>query len=211
MIPDGEIENIANQSPTAQICVDNLVDAALAAGGSDNVTVVVVDVVDDGRLREALRRRKRNVLIAVVAVVAALAIAAFAIMNTIANSVYLGIEDGRVAIYTGVPGSFMGISLSQLEDDSEIEVTDLPEDTQRRLQEGITQHSIEEARNVLNEYRRQIFAEQAQRSETARAAESAAGGAADTGGDAAAGEGADASTLADTVAPTQDAEEGGAQ
>ena len=103
MIPDGEIENIANQSPTAQICVDNLVDAALAAGGSDNVTVVVVDVVDDGRLREALRRRKRNVLIAVVAVVAALAIAAFAIMNTIANSVYLGIEDGRVAIYTGVP------------------------------------------------------------------------------------------------------------
>lgn len=212
MIPDGEIENIANQSPTAQICVDNLVDAALAAGGSDNVTVVVVDVVDDGRLREALRRRKRNVLIAVVAVIAALAIAAFAIMNTIANSFYLGIEDGRVAIYTGVPGSFMGISLSQLEDDSEIEVTDLPEDTQRRLQEGITQHSIEEARNVLNEYRRQIFAEQAKRSETARAAESAAGDAADTGGgDAAADEGADASTLADTVAPTQDAEEGGAQ
>ena len=47
MISDGEIETIANQSPTAQICVDNLVDAALAAGGSDNVTVLVVDVVDD--------------------------------------------------------------------------------------------------------------------------------------------------------------------
>ena len=38
MIPDGEIENIATQSSTAQICTDNLVDAALAAGGSDNCT-----------------------------------------------------------------------------------------------------------------------------------------------------------------------------
>ena len=33
MIPDSDIENIATQSSTAQICVDNLVDAALAAGG----------------------------------------------------------------------------------------------------------------------------------------------------------------------------------
>lgn len=32
MIPDSDIENIATQSSTAQICVDNLVDAALAAG-----------------------------------------------------------------------------------------------------------------------------------------------------------------------------------
>ncbi len=30
MIPDSDIENIATQSSTAQICVDNLVDAALA-------------------------------------------------------------------------------------------------------------------------------------------------------------------------------------
>lgn len=44
MIPDSDIENIATQSSTAQICVDNLVDAALAAGGHDNVTVVVVDL-----------------------------------------------------------------------------------------------------------------------------------------------------------------------
>ena len=66
MIPDSDIENIATQSSTAQICVDNLVDAALAAGGHDNVTVVVVDLVDDGVMREAQRVRRRNVTIGVV-------------------------------------------------------------------------------------------------------------------------------------------------
>ncbi len=62
MVPDAEIEAIATQSPTAQLCVDNLVDAALAAGGADNVTVVVVDVVDDGRMRDLTRRPRRNML-----------------------------------------------------------------------------------------------------------------------------------------------------
>ena len=208
MIADGEIETIANQSPTAQICVDNLVDAALAAGGSDNVTVVVVDVVDDGRVREAMRRRKRNVFIAVAAVLVALAIAGFALFNTVSNSVYLGIDDGHVAIFRGVPGSFMGMPLSHLEDDSEIEVIDLPEDTQRRLAEGISQKSVEDARNVLNEYRRQIFAEQTQRAEAARAAEAGAAeseaGVGDTGDTS-------AETLADTVAPTNTTQEGGTQ
>lgn len=202
MIPDGEIETIANQSPTAQICVDNLVDAALAAGGSDNVTVIAVDVVDDGRLREALRRRKRNVLIAVAALVLAIVIAGVAAFNAIAGHVYLGVKDGYVAIYRGVPESFMGIELNRLEDDTEINVSDLPEDTQRRLEEGIAQPSVEDARSVLNEYRRQIFAEQVQRTEAAHAV--------DEGADDA-GAAADGATLADTVAPTETQPEGGAQ
>ena len=66
MIPDSDIENIATQSSTAQICVDNLVDAALVAGGHDNVTVLVVDLVDDGVMREAKRVRRRNITIATV-------------------------------------------------------------------------------------------------------------------------------------------------
>ncbi len=56
MIPDSDIENIATQSSTAQICVDNLVDAALAAGGHDNVTVVVVG---PGRRRRHARDKTR--------------------------------------------------------------------------------------------------------------------------------------------------------
>ena len=87
MIPDSDIENIATQSSTAQICVDNLVDAALAAGGHDNVTVVVVDLVDDGVMREAQRVRRRNITIAAI----------LALVFVLAAGIWA---------YTGVTGSY---------------------------------------------------------------------------------------------------------
>ncbi|MFR2030371.1 MAG: hypothetical protein ACLS3M_02485, partial [Collinsella sp.] len=66
MIPDSDIENIATQSSSAQICVDNLVDAALAAGGHDNVTVVVRRPGRRRRHARGKRVRRRNVTIATV-------------------------------------------------------------------------------------------------------------------------------------------------
>ena len=156
MIPDGEIEEIANQSATAQICVDNLVDAALAAGGSDNVTVVVVDVVDDGRMREIMRRRRRNVIIALVAFVATFAIAGIVLAVSITNSLFLGVKDDHVAIYNGIPETFLGIDLYWLNDETAIELENLPEDTQNRLRDGIPQSSMDDARDTLSRYRKQI-------------------------------------------------------
>ena len=156
MIPDGEIEEIANQSSTAQICVDNLVDAALAAGGSDNVTVVVVDVVDDGRMRDIMRRRRRNVIIALCAFVATFAIAGIVLAVSITNSLFLGEKDGHVAIYNGIPESFMGLDLYWLNDETAIELSNLPEDTQNRLRDGIPQASMDSARQTLSNYRKQI-------------------------------------------------------
>ena len=156
MIPDGEIEQISNQSSTAQMCVDNLVDAALAAGGSDNVTVVAVDVVDDGRLREITRRRKRNIIIALVAVLATFAIAAIALTVSITQSVFLGVCNDHVAIYNGIPESFMGINLYWLNDETAIDLDDLPEDTQKRLSEGIPQSSMDAARDTVSSYWKQI-------------------------------------------------------
>ena len=86
MISDGEIESIAVQSSTAQICTDNLVDAALAAGGGDNVSVIVVDLVDDGRLREIARRRRRNAIATGATILVALLIAAIGTFVSIRNS-----------------------------------------------------------------------------------------------------------------------------
>ncbi len=98
MIPDSDIENIATQSSTAQICVDNLVDAALAAGGHDNVTVVVVDLVDDGVMREAKRVRRRNITIAtVLGIVFVLAAGIWAYAG-VTGSYYLGTYKGTVAV-----------------------------------------------------------------------------------------------------------------
>ena len=206
MIPDGDIESISNQSPTAQIAVDNLVDAALAAGGSDNVTVVVVDVVDDGRLRQVIARRRRNVIIAAAAVLAALAIAAIAAVTTITGSLYLGVHGDTVAIYRGVPGTFMGIDLNSVVDDTTIELEDLPEDTQRRLAEGIPQSNMDTARDTLSQYRRQIDEEQVRQVQDAQTIKSSTDEAAANGDAEPAPTDAaetDVQDLTDTVAPTE--------
>lgn len=171
MVPDADIEAIAMQSPTAQLCVDNLVDAALAAGGGDNVTVVVADVVDDGRMRDLIRRRRRNIFIALAGVVFALAAALAVGAYIVTNSLFLGVHNGHVAIYTGVPESILGIDLYRLYDETAIQIDDLPEDTQNRLNEGIGQASMDAARATLSQYRTQIDADRTKAAQNAAAIE----------------------------------------
>lgn len=160
MIPDSDIENTATQSSTAQICVDNLVDAALAAGGHDNVTVVVVDLVDDGVMREAKRVRRRNITIATVLGIAFVLAAAIWAYAGITGSYYLGTYKDTVAVYRGIPGKPLGLKLHWLDSTTTIKLSDLPEDTQNRLKAGIQQTSIDDAQDTISKYRHQIDEEQ---------------------------------------------------
>ena len=160
MIPDSDIENIATQSSTAQICVDNLVDAALAAGGHDNVTVVVVDLVDDGVMREAQRVRRRNVTIGVVLGLVLVLAAAIWAYAGVTGSYYLGTYQGNVAVWRGIPGKPLGLKLHWLESETSIKLSDLPEDTQNRLKAGIPQTSVDDAQDTISKYRHQIDEEQ---------------------------------------------------
>lgn len=169
MIPDSEIERVANQSSTAQICTDNLVDAALAAGGGDNVTVVVADVVDDGKERAFKRKRRRNVLVGVFVVLAVMLAAVAAGALFIKNSVYLGVCDGNVAVYQGVPNKIFDIELHQLVDETSIPLKDLPQDTQHRLEAGIAQADRDEAEGTIAKYRKQIDEEQQRQAQVAEA------------------------------------------
>ena len=160
MIPDSDIENIATQSSTAQICVDNLVDAALAAGGHDNVTVVVVDLVDDGVMREAKRVRRRNVTIAAVLALVFVLAAGIWAYTGVTGSYYLGTHHGNVAVWRGLPGETLGLKLHWLESETSIKLSDLPEDTQNRLKAGIPQTSVDDAQDTISKYRHQIDEEQ---------------------------------------------------
>ena len=72
MIPDSEIESLAVSSATPQQAADNLVSAALTAGGADNVTVIVVDILNDG---VAAAARKHSVGFALRVVVAMVLVA----------------------------------------------------------------------------------------------------------------------------------------
>ncbi len=186
MVPDGDIETIAAQSSTAQICTDNLVDAALAAGGGDNVTVVVVDVVDDGRIKTLIGKRRRNLIIALVALVAALVLSGIVAAVSITRSVFLGVnDDDTVAIYAGVHADLLGIKLYHIEDTTSVKLSDLPDDTRNRLEEGIPQDSLEDARDTISEYRAQIDAaetEQVLTAETIRKSADANAGKTDSSG-----------------------------
>ena len=190
MILDRDIEDIAVASETPQLCADNLVDAALAAGGSDNVTVVVVDVVDDGRLQEVRRKRRRNALIATVCLLVALIVACVGGITAIRSSYYLGVKDGFVAVYSGIPHSFLGIDLFWLQDETTVDLDDLPEDTRSRLKEGIAQPSLEDARDTVMNYVHQIEEERAQDELRAQSIQSEQSGeAAPVEGDAASAQG----------------------
>lgn len=160
MIPDSDIENIATQSSTAQICVDNLVDAALAAGGHDNVTVVVVDLVDDGVMREAQRVRRRNITIAAILALVFVLAAGIWAYTGVTGSYYLGTYQGNVAVWRGLPGKPLGLKLHWLESETSIKLSDLPEDTQNRLKAGIPQTSVDDAQDTISKYRHQIDEEQ---------------------------------------------------
>ena len=160
MIPDSDIENIATQSSTAQICVDNLVDAALAAGGHDNVTVVVVDLVDDGVMREAKRVRRRNVTIAAILALVFVLAAGIWAYTGVTGSYYLGTYHGNVAVWRGLPGKTLGVELHWLESETSIKLSDLPEDTQNRLKAGIPQTNVDDAQDTISKYRHQIDEEQ---------------------------------------------------
>lgn len=204
MISDSEIEDIAVKSSTAQMCTDNLVDAALAAGGADNVSVVVVDVVDDGRLKQVVRTHRRNIAIALGALVALVLAAAIALFVVISNSVYLGVDGDTVAVYQGIPTTVLGVELHHIQEETSIKLSDLPEDTQNRLREGIAQGSLEQARDTISDYRRQIDEARSQQAATAEAIRESATSQDQAGTDAASGAGTDPAADAAATGETAD-------
>lgn len=135
-------------------------DAALAAGGHDNVTVVVVDLVDDGVMREAQRVRRRNVTIAAILALVFVLAAGIWAYTGVTGSYYLGTYQGNVAVWRGLPGKPLGLKLHWLESETSIKLSDLPEDTQNRLKAGIPQTSVDDAQDTISKYRHQIDEEQ---------------------------------------------------
>lgn len=156
MVEDSQIEAIAVSSATPQAAVDNLVAAALQEGGHDNVTVVVVDVTDDGVME--LHRRyyaKRFALVALLnmGIVAALFVIATLFVR---NSWYVGVNGDTVAIYHGVNASILGHDLYALSETSSVQVKDLPDAMQQSLRDGIIVDSEAEAQATVKSYHDQI-------------------------------------------------------
>lgn len=172
MISDAEIEALAVSSATPQQAADNLVAAALTAGGADNVTVVVVDVLNDGIADAARRRLFHRAAILSGVVTALLALSVLFAVALVRSEWYLGVNGTTVGLYRGIQGEFLGIPTSELVGTSSVELSDLPTSVQDQLAQGIRVDGEEAGREVISSYHDQINAEKdraAQIAETARA------------------------------------------
>lgn len=156
-------ELVGGTSDLDEAC-KNLIDEANAHGGPDNITVVVVEMTGATSpraaaparkpARPAAERRERHrgerrfpVRLAVwVAVVLALGIGSWLGFRSWVNrSYFVGVEDGRVAIFRGLPT----LSLNHVEETTPYTIEQIPEQFRTDLEEGIRAKTLAEARQVL--------------------------------------------------------------
>ncbi len=204
MIPDSQIESVAVSAATPQQAADNLTAAALTAGGADNVTVLVIDVVDDGiaTANRAKLARHAGVVLGILAGVIALAVVFM--MLYVRSEYFLAPNGDTVAIYQGINGDFLGISMSNLVEETAVKVSDLPATVQDQLAHGIRVNGEEAARETIDDYRQQIDAQKSQAAQLAEvaAAQTDSSATGDATGDATGVIGASGTTSADNAVPT---------
>lgn len=157
MINDDDIKEILLRWGDAQRCANVLVNQAIAAGGHDNVTVIVADVVGTAAIKEkrSAIKVKASVIFIILAFLMVIAGGVAAFYYYVDNSVFLANENGKVAVYKGIPGSLFGIQASQLEEVSDIEVDSLQPGVANRLDEGIRVDNWDAAQELLDEYRQE--------------------------------------------------------
>ena len=158
MVRDEEIENTMRRVQDPQRCAAQLVNEAVANGGHDNVTVIVADVTGFAEVRRKKMARKTKVSIAFVlvlfaAIIAGTAWGTNAYLNTTA---YLANDNGKVAIYRGVPGSVLGLTFSHLERTTDVSVDQLQPGTANHLNDGIQVDTVEAAEALVESYKAEI-------------------------------------------------------
>lgn len=160
MIFDDQIENTLRRVQNPQRCASQLVNEAIAAGGHDNVTVIVADVTGYAEVRRKKLARKTKLSIALVLVLfaAIIAGAAWGTQTYLNTAAYLANDNGKVAVYRGVPGSVLGLSFSHLERTTDVSVDDLQPGVANRLNEGIRVDDMEAADALVKEYEDEIAA-----------------------------------------------------
>lgn len=160
MVFDDQIESTLRRVQDPQRCASQLVNEAIAAGGHDNVTVIVADVTGYAEVRRKKLARKTKLSIALVLVLfaAIIAGAAWGTQTYLNTAAYLANDNGKVAVYRGVPGSVLGLSFSHLERTTDVTVADLQPGVANRLNEGIRVDDMEAADALVKEYEDEIAA-----------------------------------------------------
>lgn len=184
MLEDDEIAAVMRRVNDPQRCATTLVNGAIAAGGHDNVTVIIADaegLAQQKRRRIAIRT-KITIAFILLLLVGIIAGAAYGGYTYLHNTAYLtATESGMVAVYRGVPGDVLGFSYSELVEETDVPVADLSPSAAERITEGMRVNSVDEALQLVDSYREELKEQQAkaQAQADAKAARSAAAAAAE--------------------------------
>ena len=198
MIKADAIRDIVAGNDDPQAAVDELIDAANAAGGEDNITAVLLSFDGKGggaathipgegltgeipaavaprrreetqpgassdqatgafdvptrRERKAKRERGSHpILVTILLILVVLAAAAAAFKFLIVDQSYYvaATDDGRVAIYRGLPDEVLGMTFQETVETSEVRVQDLPDFLMEDVEGAIESDSLEDARATV--------------------------------------------------------------
>ena len=157
MVDDGSIQAMLARIRDPQRCAAALVKEAIANGGSDNITVIVVDITGTNAKAERRERRRSRawIILMLVALVGIIGGSIFAAYNWMQNSAYLAEKDGKVVIYRGIPDSFPGIETHWLVEETDLKVKDLQPGMQTRISENYPVESVDEAERLVEQYKLQ--------------------------------------------------------
>jgi protein phosphatase len=177
MVDPRRVKQILVDERDPQLAADRLVEIANEAGGEDNITVVVVDVVDDDAENEiaAAPVRERHaprddtkpeatrasgirwgrVIVVTILTLAVLGGGGYAAARYfLNNSFFVGAnDDGYVAIYRGIPDEIAGLDLKDEEETSDVSLDDLPEFKQQDVEAGIKVDSLDDAESTVDDLR----------------------------------------------------------
>lgn len=161
MITDAEIERLLSAYSDPAVSARALGDAALDAGGQDNVTTVVVDISEEARpaIGGAEAARRAAPLLWALVAVALVASAAWGAWAYARSRAYLIAENGVVVVYRGVQGDFAGVRLAWRELETTVPVDALSPDRAARLREGITEKDLADAYEAVAAYRASVSTE----------------------------------------------------
>ncbi|MGH2663396.1 MAG: Stp1/IreP family PP2C-type Ser/Thr phosphatase [Actinomycetota bacterium] len=177
MVSEEDIQRVLTEAEDPQTASERLVDAANEAGGQDNITAVVIDVlepnaktdtkassraVDEGFAAPASVRsgRLRRVVLWVVLPAILIGGALWTIKTYyIDRQWFVGESNGHVALFNGIPAEPLGLELSTLVEETQIpasEISSLRE--YQTLGDGITAESEQDARDIITQMQEDLQA-----------------------------------------------------
>jgi PPM family protein phosphatase len=194
MVSEEEIERTLQRAPDPQEAADQLVAAANDGGGLDNITVVVLDIEVGAEEQQALdsetpaaRAEAAGVeepdeasggrvprWAIVTGVVVLLLVAGFFVGRAYVNHQwYVGVDEGSVAVFQGVPASVGGFDLHHVVQRTDLSATSAEQlAVWSSLSDGVTADNLAGAQAIVEQIRRDL---------AAKAAQNGGGGGAGTG------------------------------